>query len=382
MKRIIALLVLGLALTAARADFVIQQKVESPMQNGEMTVKIKGDKIRVDMSSAMLGDMSTITDSGTGDSVVLMHKSKSIMKMSGAQVKQVMEAMRKQMGNGAATNAMALKPVATGKTEKVGDYDAEIYTWTNSRGMSQILWVAKDFPEYSKINAQLEKLGKSVAGGMSRDMSPDISTLPGMVVKSQADMAGQKVITTLISAKEETVESSAFEAPKDYQDMAQPGAALAAPQKESPGAKIQAGLAVGTQFPDFNEKDLAGKSLSISNYKGKVVLIDFWATWCGPCVGELPNVLKTYQKYHGKGLEIIGVSLDQDQAKLASFIQQKGVTWQQFFDGQGWHNKLAVKYGIESIPATFLLDGQGKIIAKDLRGEALDQAVGAALAAK
>jgi len=100
-------------------------------------------------------------------------------------------------------------------------------------------------------------------------MSPDISTLPGMVVKSQADMAGQKVITTLISAKEETVESSAFEAPKDYQDMAQPGAALAAPQKESPGAKIQASLAVGTQFPDFNEKDLAGKSLSISNYTGQ-----------------------------------------------------------------------------------------------------------------
>jgi len=100
----------------------------------------------VDMSSAMLGDMSTITDSGTGDSVVLMHKSKTIMKMSGAQVKQVMEAMRKQMGNGAATNAMALKPVATGKTEKVGDYNTEIYTWTNSRGMGQILWVAKDFP--------------------------------------------------------------------------------------------------------------------------------------------------------------------------------------------------------------------------------------------
>ena len=99
-------------------------------------------------------------------------------------------------------------------------------------------------------------------------------------------------------------------------------------------------------------------------------------------MGELPNVLKTYQKYHGKGLEIIGVSLDQDQAKLASFIQQKGVTWQQFFDGQGWHNKLAVKYGIKSIPATFLLDGQGKIIAKDVRGEALEQAVGAALAAK
>jgi peroxiredoxin len=146
--------------------------------------------------------------------------------------------------------------------------------------------------------------------------------------------------------------------------------------------KIQDALAVGTQFPDFHEKDLDGKPLSIANYKGKVVMIDFWATWCGPCVGELPNVIATYQKHHAQGFEIIGVSLDQDQTKLTDFIKSKDMTWQQFFDGQGWGNKLAVKYGIESIPATFLLDGDGKIIGKDLRGEALEQAVTSALAKK
>jgi peroxiredoxin len=144
--------------------------------------------------------------------------------------------------------------------------------------------------------------------------------------------------------------------------------------------KIQDALAVGTKFPDFNEKDVTGQPLSVANYKGKVVMIDFWATWCGPCVGELPNVIATYQKHHPQGFEIIGVSLDQDQAKLTQFTKSKDMTWQQFFDGQGWGNKLAVKYGVESIPATFLLDGDGKIIGKDLRGEALEAAVAKAVA--
>jgi peroxiredoxin len=146
--------------------------------------------------------------------------------------------------------------------------------------------------------------------------------------------------------------------------------------------KIQKALAIGTVFPSFEEKDLTGKALSVANYKGKVVLIDFWATWCMPCLAELPNVQKTYEKYHGQGFEIIGVSLDEDQAKLIDFTKQKNMDWPQYYDGAAWDNKLASKYGIESIPATFLLDRQGRIIARDLRGKALDTAVAKALAGK
>ncbi len=146
--------------------------------------------------------------------------------------------------------------------------------------------------------------------------------------------------------------------------------------------KTQEALAVGTMFPDFNETDVAGQPLSIASHKGKVVLIDFWATWCGPCRGELPNVIATYQKHHAQGFDIIGVSLDQDKTQLLKFIKDQNMTWPQFFDGQGWANKLAVKYGIEAIPATFLLDGEGKIIGKNLRGEALEKAVAGALAKK
>jgi len=154
---------------------------------------------------------------------------------------------------------------------------------------------------------------------------------------------------------------------------------LDAIKQQAEAKRIQSSLVPGKDFPSFDEKDVAGKPLSLTHYKGKVVLIDFWATWCGPCVNELPNVLKTYEKYHAKGFEIIGISLDDNAQKLAGFTKEKNMAWQQFFDGQGWLNKLAVKYGVHSIPATYLLDGEGKIIGKDLGGDELEKAVAKAL---
>jgi thiol-disulfide isomerase/thioredoxin len=143
--------------------------------------------------------------------------------------------------------------------------------------------------------------------------------------------------------------------------------------------KIQADLVVGKPFPDFNEKDVMGRPLSTANYKGKVVLVDFWATWCMPCLMEMPNVITTYQKYHDKGFEIIGVSLDQDQQKLLDYIKENNMPWPQYFDGQGWGNNLAQKYGIQVVPSNFLLDGNGTIIGKNLRGQDLADAVAKAL---
>jgi thiol-disulfide isomerase/thioredoxin len=158
--------------------------------------------------------------------------------------------------------------------------------------------------------------------------------------------------------------------------MARLDAQLAA----DPDPQVPEGLALGQKFPGFNETSLGGQTLSVAACRGKVTLIDFWATWCPPCRAELPNVTAIYRTYHAQGFDIIGVSLDDDRNAVVNFTQARGMAWPQYFDGQGWDNKLAKKYGVHSIPMTYLLDRHGIIIGKELRGEELGPAVVKALA--
>ncbi|MBM4060263.1 MAG: TlpA family protein disulfide reductase, partial [Planctomycetes bacterium] len=138
---------------------------------------------------------------------------------------------------------------------------------------------------------------------------------------------------------------------------------------------------IGTEPKAIGQNDITGKPIDLAAYKGKVVLLDFWATWCGPCMQELPNVLAAYEKWHGKGFEILGISLDEDRAKFDKVIAEKKMTWRHHYDGNGWKNEVAVAYGVQSIPATYLIGPDGKIAATNLRGEALEKRVARLLGA-
>ncbi|MBP6602348.1 MAG: TlpA family protein disulfide reductase [Verrucomicrobiales bacterium] len=127
--------------------------------------------------------------------------------------------------------------------------------------------------------------------------------------------------------------------------------------------------------------DLAGKEIDLSTMKDKVILVDFWATWCGPCVAEMPNVIAAYEEHHKNGFEVVGISLDEDKSAVEKFVSDKKMPWPQYFDGKGWENEIAQKYGIRSIPATFLVGKGGKIIGANLRGPELEAAVKKALTA-
>ncbi|WP_294480385.1 redoxin domain-containing protein [uncultured Bacteroides sp.] len=139
--------------------------------------------------------------------------------------------------------------------------------------------------------------------------------------------------------------------------------------------------AVGTKFIDFEMKTPEGRNIKLSDYagKGKVVLVDFWASWCGPCRREMPNLVETYAQYKGKNFEIVGVSLDQDGAGWKEAIKKLNMTWPQMSDLKFWQSEGAQLYAVGSIPHTVLIDGEGTIIARGLHGDKLNAKIAEAV---
>ena len=129
----------------------------------------------------------------------------------------------------------------------------------------------------------------------------------------------------------------------------------------------------GKMFTDLTMNDTGGKARKLSEWcgKGNYVLIDFWASWCGPCRQEMPNVVANYEKYHSKGFEIVGVSFDNNGEAWKNAIKTLNMNWPNISDLKGWKSEGAAAYGINSIPSNVLLDGEGKIVAADLRGNGL-----------
>jgi len=141
-------------------------------------------------------------------------------------------------------------------------------------------------------------------------------------------------------------------------------------------------LKLGKPAPPLVLHTLDGQSIATGDLLGQVVIVTFWASWCGPCRKENPNVVAMYKKYHAKGFEIFGVSLDDNKEKWMKAVEADGLVWNHVSDLRAWENAAAKLYGVTSIPFALLLDKEGKIVAKDLRGAELDTKIAETLAAK
>ncbi|MFN0031295.1 MAG: redoxin domain-containing protein [Flavobacteriales bacterium] len=223
--------------------------------------------------------------------------------------------------------------------------------------------------EKAQLRQNLADSRKQRTDFMKTWLDNNSSSLGALLVVSQLDVRVDskyytKVFTDL---KAGHGDMPMYKAIKQEVDMT-----LNPPPRMDP-AQANAATAPGQPAPEIEMKDRSGKTRKLSDLRGKTVLIDFWASWCGPCRGENPNVLKAYSKYNKDGFEVFSVSLDRDKTKWEEAIAKDGLVWPgHVSELKHWDCTAARSYGVSSIPKTFLVDKDGKIIASDLRGPALD----------
>lgn len=250
--------------------------------------------------------------------------------------------------------------------------------------LSRFQQFTKDYPKHPDVDA-----GHTYCGILLitlRQYEAAIGTLSGVAEHSTDDRVRDTSRLFLAQAYKES--GKIDEAKKLYEALTQvEDERLSAQAKTELADLMLLGkppkpfLVAGSGDTQVAPKDIDGKEFSFEAYKGKVILVDFWATWCTPCQAELPNVKRIFDKYKDRNFIILGISLDEDKEALCKYLAAQGVTWPQYFDGKGWDNALAKLYDVESIPRTLLLDAAGNVREVNVRGDALAAAVDSLMAA-